>query len=293
VKLLLHLYPGWWRRRYGAEALDILQGRPITATSLLDLLAGALDAWVNQEMPPSGAGESDAPIAEGGLLMAGNRIRISGASAVSVAAAVGPVLRRNAAAMVAAVVLAIVLAGVAAALTANANLHSWGDVAGSAGLSQGDSVVHFAYGPIGPTSSHTLNGNIVAAAGVAAVASALALMLALIVVSLASFLLFGAPAVLVLIGAAISWGIQLGFGDTTLAQGWFAAAAGVALLALALNTGAALPKYWSRRSGSERRLESRREALASYWALYRALVMPACGVFGIMVFVTVALLATS
>ena len=293
MKLLLGLYPGWWRRRYGAEALDILQGRPITAASLLDLLAGALDAWVNQEMPPSGAGEGDAPIVEGGLLMAGNRIRISGASAVSVAAALGPVLRRNAAAMMAAVLLAIVPAGVAAALTANASLHSWSDVAGSAGLSQSDSVVHSAYDPIGATSSQTLNGDVVAAAGVAAVASALALMLALIVVSLASFLLFGAPAVLVLIGAAISWGIQLGFGDTSLAQGWFAAAAGVALLALALNTGAALPMYWSRLSGSERRLESRREALASYWALYRALVMPACGVFGVMVFVTVALFATS
>jgi hypothetical protein len=89
MKLLLHLYPGWWRQRYGAEALDILQGRPITAASLLDLLAGALDAWVNQEMPPSGAGESDTPIAEGALLMAGNRIRISGASAVGVAAAFG------------------------------------------------------------------------------------------------------------------------------------------------------------------------------------------------------------
>jgi hypothetical protein len=225
--------------------------------------------------------------------MAGNRIRISGASVAGVATALGPVLRRNAAAMMAAVLLAIVLAGIAAALTANASLHSWGDVAESAGLSQGDTVQHFAYGPIGPSSSHTLNGATVAAAGIAAVASALALMLALMVVSLASFLLFGAPAVLVLIGAAISCGIQLGFGNTTLAQGWFAAATGVALLALALNTGAAMPMYWSRRSGSERRLENRREALASYWALYRALVMPACGVFGIMVFVTVALLATS
>ncbi len=225
--------------------------------------------------------------------MAGNRIRISGASGAGFATALGPDLRRNAAAIMAPVLLAIVLAGVGAALTANADLHSWGDVAGSAGLSQGDSVVHFAYRPIGPTSSHSLSGDIVAAAGVAAATSALALMLALIVVSIASFLLFGAPAMLALIGAAIAWGIQLGFGGTTLAQGWFAAAAGVALLALALNTGAALPMYWSRRRGSQRGLESRREALASYWALYRALVMPACGVFGIMVFVTVAVLATS
>ena len=87
-------------------------------------------------------------------------------------------------------------------------------------------------------------------------------------------------------------GIQLGFGDTTLAQVWFAAAAGIALLALALNTGAALPMYRSRFSGPQRRLESRSEALASYWALYRTVVMPVCALFGIVVFVTVALLAT-
>lgn len=73
MKLLVHLYPGWWRRRYGAEALDILQGRPITARSLLDLLLGALDAWVNQDMPPSGADGTDVPILEGGLLIADNR----------------------------------------------------------------------------------------------------------------------------------------------------------------------------------------------------------------------------
>ena len=206
--------------------------------------------------------------------------------------AAGPVLRRSAAALVAAVALAVVPAGVAAVLTANANLHSWGEVAGSAGLSQGDSVAHFAYGPIGPTSPQTLNGDIVAAAAVAAVAAALALMLALVVVSLASLPLFGAPAVLALIGAAIAWGIQVGFGDTTLAQVWFAAAAGIALLALALNTGAALPMYRSRFSGPQRRLESRSEALASYWALYRTVVMPVCALFGIVVFVTVALLAT-
>ena len=206
--------------------------------------------------------------------------------------AAGPVLRRNAAALVATVALAIMPAGVTAVLTANANLHSWGEVAGSAGLSQGDSVAHFAYGPIGPTSPHTLNGDIVAAAGVAAVASALALMLALVVISLAGLLLFGAPAMLTLIGAAIAWGIQLGFGESTLAQVWFAAAGGIALLALALNTGAALPIYRWRFSASQRRLESRNEALASYWALYRTLVMPVCALFGIVVFMTVALLAT-
>ncbi|GAC1684425.1 MAG: hypothetical protein PVS2B1_03840 [Candidatus Dormibacteraceae bacterium] len=64
-------------------------------------------------------------------------------------------------------------------------------------------------------------------------------------------------------------------------------------MALALNTGAALPTLWSRLSGSERRLERDKKPLASYWALYRALVMPACAVSGITVFVLFALLATS
>ena len=123
-------------------------------------------------------------------------------------------------------------------------------------------------------------------------ASALALMLALIIVSLASVLLFGAPAVLLLIGTAISWGIQLGFGETNPAQVWLVAAGGAALLAIALNTGAALPMYGSRLSGSQRRLESRREALATYWALYRAVVTPVCVLFGIMVFATVVVLVS-
>ena len=55
MKLLLLLYPSWWRRRYGAEALDILQCRPITASLLWAFVVGALDAWLYQEMPPSGA----------------------------------------------------------------------------------------------------------------------------------------------------------------------------------------------------------------------------------------------
>jgi sulfite exporter TauE/SafE len=97
----------------------------------------------------------------------------------------------------------------------------------------------------------------------------------------------------VLVVAAVSWGIQVGFGGSAPLQGWLVAALGVALLALALNTGAALPMYWSRVSRSERRLERRREAWTSYWALYRGLVVPTCAVFGITVFVLIVLIATS
>lgn len=61
VKLLLRLYPGWWRRRYGAEALDILQSHRLTALSLWDLAVGAVDAWLNQRMPLGGADGSETP----------------------------------------------------------------------------------------------------------------------------------------------------------------------------------------------------------------------------------------
>ena len=56
------------------------------------------------------------------------------------------------------------------------------------------------------------------------------------------------------------------------------------LLALALNTGAALPIYWSLAFGSGRRLDRLREAWSNYWALFRGLVIPACALFGVVVF---------
>jgi hypothetical protein len=104
------------------------------------------------------------------------------------------------------------------------------------------------------------------------------------IVTFAAFFLLGLPAVLVLLGGAIAWGIELGFGGAAPLQGWLVGAAGVALLALAVNTGAALPIYWSLVFGSGRRLDRLRDAWTSYWALYRSLVIPACGLFGLVVF---------
>src|SRR6202007_350426 len=89
---------------------------------------------------------------------------------------------------------------------------------------------------------------------------------------------------LVLMGGGVVWGIQLGFGGSAPLQGWLAGAAGVALLALGLNTGAPLPIYGSLVFGSGRRLDRLREAWSSYWSLYRGLVIPACALFGIVVF---------
>src|SRR5437773_5980022 len=192
------------------------------------------------------------------------------------------VIRRNAAALAAGALLAIVPAGVAAALTSSANLHCWSEVAGSAGIGQHETS-GIAYEPVANTTRPT-SGVTVAAAGLAGVVGTLALMLLLMVVSFAAFFLLGLPAVLGVMTASVMWGIQLGFGASAPLEGWLVGATGFALLALALNTGAALPIYWSLVFGSGRRLDRLREAWASYWALYRSLVISACALFGLVVF---------
>jgi hypothetical protein len=75
MKLLLRLYPRWWRKRYGAEALDILETRPVTLSLLLDILVGCVDAWLNQEMPPDAALRPYQQEDPGGNLMNDNRQR--------------------------------------------------------------------------------------------------------------------------------------------------------------------------------------------------------------------------
>ena len=174
-------------------------------------------------------------------------------------------------------------AGVAAELTLNANLHSWAEVSGSAGLSSGDPA-RIAYTPVSTTPVRQPNGVTVAAAGLAGIVAILALMLGLVVLSFASFFLLGIPAVILLAGVGAMWGTQLGFGFSAPLQPWFAGAGGVVLLALALNTGAALPIYWSLVFGSGRRLDRLREAWSNYWALFRGLVIPSCALFGVVVF---------
>lgn len=50
-RFLLLLYPAWWRRRYGNEVLTILAETPPSARGVLDLLHGAVDAWIHQRPP--------------------------------------------------------------------------------------------------------------------------------------------------------------------------------------------------------------------------------------------------
>lgn len=82
MKLLLRLYPGWWRRRYGAEALDILESRPFTPSVFWNVAIGAVDAWLNQGMPPNSAGDTNQSESGGGYPITGNSHRNRRAASV-------------------------------------------------------------------------------------------------------------------------------------------------------------------------------------------------------------------
>jgi ABC-2 type transport system ATP-binding protein len=191
-------------------------------------------------------------------------------------------LRRNAAAIAAGLLLALAPAAIAATVSSSAHWHSWSDVQ-SIAMSASTQAAALDTTPVA-SNAPTTSGVTVAAAALAGIVAMLALMLALVVVSFAAFFLLGVPALLGLIAASAAWGIQLGFGGTTPLQPWLVGAGGIALLALALNTGAALPIYWSLVFGSGRRLDRLREAWSGYWSLFRGLVLPACALFGIVVF---------
>jgi hypothetical protein len=191
-------------------------------------------------------------------------------------------IRRNGAAIAAGLLLALAPAAIAATVSSSAHWHSWSDVQS---MHASVSIDGTSFDPT-PVASNipATSGVTVAAAALAGIVAMLALMLALVIVSFAAFFLLGVPALLGLIAASAAWGIQLGFGGSTPLQPWLVGAGGIALLALALNTGAALPIYWSLVFGSGRRLDRLREAWAGYWSLFRGLVLPACALFGIVVF---------
>ena len=191
-------------------------------------------------------------------------------------------IRRNAAAIAVGLLLALAPAAIAATISSNAHWHSWSDVR-TIGLSASVDNTPFIATPVSSNVPAT-SGVTVAAAALAGIVAMLALMLALVALSFAAFFLLGVPALLGLIAASAAWGTQLGFGGSTPLQPWLVGAGGIALLALALNTGAALPIYWSLIFGSGRRLDRLREAWSGYWSLFRGLVLPACALFGIVVF---------
>src|SRR5512145_195900 len=51
---LLRLYPREWRRRYGAEMRELLADQRLSPRTIADLVAGAIDARINPQLPQQG-----------------------------------------------------------------------------------------------------------------------------------------------------------------------------------------------------------------------------------------------
>jgi len=49
---LLALYPPRWRRRYGGELRDLIGSQPFSLHAVVDLIAGAIDAWLEPQKIP-------------------------------------------------------------------------------------------------------------------------------------------------------------------------------------------------------------------------------------------------
>jgi hypothetical protein len=59
---LLRLYPPRWRRRYGAELDDLVAAQPFSLSGAIDLIAGAIDAWIHPEFVPPASDSKDVPV---------------------------------------------------------------------------------------------------------------------------------------------------------------------------------------------------------------------------------------
>jgi hypothetical protein len=53
VRWLIRLYPPAWRRRYGDELAELLETQPFSLRTSIDLIAGAIDAWVHPQASTS------------------------------------------------------------------------------------------------------------------------------------------------------------------------------------------------------------------------------------------------
>jgi hypothetical protein len=55
VTWLLWLYPPAWRRRYGGELADLIATQPASFGTAIDLVAAAIDAWINPQSSTAAA----------------------------------------------------------------------------------------------------------------------------------------------------------------------------------------------------------------------------------------------
>jgi hypothetical protein len=55
VTWLINLYPPAWRRRYGRELAELMATQPASFGMAIDLIAGAVDAWLNPQSSTAAA----------------------------------------------------------------------------------------------------------------------------------------------------------------------------------------------------------------------------------------------
>jgi len=199
----------------------------------------------------------------------------------------GVQLRAHAGGLGAAFVLVLIAAGAGGALSSALGVHSWGDL--GLVLAGGHPGGAPAGGGFGAPSLHLHGGVNLAAAVLAGITAALALALALLAVNFAAFFLLGLPELALLLAAGLLWGAQAGFGPSAPLAGWLGVGGGIVVLALTLNTGAALPIYSALVFGAGRRLDRLRAAWTAYFSLYRSLVLPCCAAFGLAVVTLLAI----
>ena len=76
---LIRLYPPAWRRRYGHELAEVLARQPASLRTAIDLVAGAVDAWLHPQS--STAAMAADPKGEGTMIPRMLRLRDAGCGA--------------------------------------------------------------------------------------------------------------------------------------------------------------------------------------------------------------------
>jgi hypothetical protein len=79
---VLALYPPRWRRRYGTELRALIAAQPFSLHTIVDLIAGAIDAWLEPQrtpLQPAAAGEEGVTMNATMLRLgcAGSNVRIT------------------------------------------------------------------------------------------------------------------------------------------------------------------------------------------------------------------------
>ena len=75
VNRLLRFYPRAWRERYGAEFAEVVGDRRLTVQQTIDILAGAVDAWISPSVRASVRGATVGTRTKGDMMIQQLKLR--------------------------------------------------------------------------------------------------------------------------------------------------------------------------------------------------------------------------